>query len=68
MCAEEKGKEMILANTNVYLKTWGPFVFINYSVIIEINSLLCYKEFHVCGHACSHMLYKNAHVGARAHV
>lgn len=41
MCAEEKGKEMILANTNVHPKTWGPFVFINYSLITEINSLLC---------------------------
>lgn len=40
MCAEEKGKKMILANTNVHLKTWGPFVFINYSLITEINSLL----------------------------
>lgn len=60
MCAEEKGKEMILANTNVYLKTWRPFVFINYSVIIEINSLLCCNT--------SYVIKNSVCVGMPAHI
>lgn len=60
MCEEEKGKEMILANIKVYLKTWGPFVFINHSVIIEINSLLCCNA--------SYVIKNSMCVGVRAHI